>query len=69
MAIVKWPAAITAPPITSERRVPMNRSARYPPMSGVRYTSIMYVPYRFVARGVSHSSTLTRYSTRSARIP
>jgi hypothetical protein len=32
----KCPRAMTADPSTSDRRVPMNRSARNPPMSGVR---------------------------------
>jgi hypothetical protein len=32
----KWPIEMTIAPMTSERRVPSSRSARYPPISGVR---------------------------------
>jgi hypothetical protein len=33
---MKCPAAMIAPPMMSERPVPMNLSASQPPMSGVR---------------------------------
>jgi hypothetical protein len=51
---------MTTPPMTSERPVPMNLSASQPPMSGVRYTAAVYVPYRLLASAGRHWRALTR---------
>jgi hypothetical protein len=68
-AIAKCPSIITTAPMTAVSRNPRNLSAIHPPRRGVRYSSIVYVPYIESASAFLKPSEFTRYRTSSAWLP